>query len=500
MKANLKTHLALFTVFLSAFQAASDNGSGDIESATISLRVLDSILMSLENNNALAVERYGPEIMETFTTQEEAVFDPVLAADWSKSETRGQRTSGVGEFTGVISHHQSTSVGVSKTTPLGVDIDLDAAVNTRSSNVYRQLFSTRLGVGLTVPLMQGLGTDVNLVGVRQAEKDLELSRQELDGFVLELTAQVEESYWNLFLAREELKIQVASLELAQRQLEETRDRIEVGEIAEIELAASEGEVALREEDVINAESAVEKARLQLIRLLNPTAADAWSKTIDLLDEPGREKLNLGPVDQHVDVAFDNRPDLHEAQIQLEKRQLEIVRTRNGLLPRLDFFISLGRTGYARSFDDSLRSLEDNNFDATGGFMFQRAFGRRADRARDRRAHLRQAEAEAALENLEQLIELDVRTAYVEVERTTRQIAATQVATRLQEAKYLAEQEKFRVGKSTNLLVLTAQRDLTGSQLDEIRAEVDRRKALVELYRAEGILLDVHNIVLPSNES
>ncbi len=499
MNATVRILLLGFALLLCPSPASSGESAGEVGSSTVSLTVLQSILLSLENNETLAVERYGPEITETFVVEEDAVFDSVLGIDWSSSETRGQRTSGVGEFTSVKSRNRSTSVGISKDTPMGIGVDLDATVNTRSSNVYTQLYSTRLGAVLTVPLMEGLGRDINLVGVRQAEKDLELSRQELDGFVLALAAQVEERYWNLFLAREELRIQQASLELARRQLEETQDRIEVGEIAEIELAASEGEVALREEDVIDAESAVEKASLRLIRLLNPESNAMWSLEIELLNEPGSEPLDLGPVESHIDAALGNRPDLHQARIQLEKRELTIVRTRNGLLPRLDFFINLGRTGYARSFDNSISGLEEDNFDVTGGFIFQRPFGQRAEQARHRRAQLRKSEAEAALTNLEQLIELDVRTALVEVERTTRQISATRVATRLQEAKYQAEREKFRVGKSTNLLVLTAQRDLIRSQLDEILAEVDRRKALVELYRAEGILLDMHNIVLPGEE-
>jgi outer membrane protein len=33
----------------------------------------------------------------------------------------------------------------------------------------------------------------------------------------------------------------------------------------------------------------------------------------------------------------------------EQQRLETVVTRNGLLPRLDFFITLGKTGYADSF-------------------------------------------------------------------------------------------------------------------------------------------------------
>lgn len=483
-------------VFLPFGMAWADAGPM-INSSTLSLTVRDSILLALGNNRSLAVERYGPEIAQTFVVEEETFFDPSLLAQWSAFENRGQRTSGVGEFLEVMSRRRTTSVGISKSTPLGLQIDLEASTTKRGSNVYAKLISTRLGATLTLPLLEGLGTEVNLVGVHQAERDVDLSRHELRGFVLALAAQVEENYWDLLLAKEELTIRLGSLDLAQQQLAETKDRIEVGDVAEIELAAAEGEVALREEAVIDARSTLEKTTLQLLRSLNPPLDDFWSLMIDLLDGPAMEEMRLGPVKEHVTVALETRPDLNQARVQVERQELQLVRTRNGLLPRLDFFITLGRTGYARSFDDTIRGLEDNNFDVTGGFIFEYPYGNRADRARHRRANLRVDEVRAALSNFEQLIELDVRTAYIEVERTTQQIAATHAATRLQEAKYRAEVEKFRVGKSTNLLVLVAQRDLIQSQLDEVRAQINRRKALMEIYRAEGTLLDRHRIVMPS---
>ncbi len=469
----------------------------EIASPTLTLTVTNSILMALENNRALAVERYGPDILESFVPEEQASFDPSLNAEWSSSETHGQRTSGVGEFTAVESVQRTSTVGVNKRTTRGWDVGLEASTESRSSNVYRRMFSTRLGVTVNVPVMEAAGKEVNLVGVRQAQQNAEISRQELKGFVLELAAQVEDNYWDLVLAREELTIHLTSLDLARQQMQETQTRIEVGALPEIDIAAAEGEVALREEDVIDAESTIEKTTLLLLRSLNPPIENLWTLPIDLVDSPNREEPILGDIDEHIRIALENRPDLNQARLELERNELEIVRTRNGLLPKLDFFITLGRTGYARTFDDSVRGLEDPNFELTGGILFEHPFGNRADLARHRRANLRVDESKAALRNLEQLVELDIRTAYVEVQRTNRQITATQAATRLQEAKHTAELEKFRVGKSTNLLVLVAQRDLIQSNLDEIRARIEQKKALVDLYRFEGILLDRRDIVIPS---
>ncbi|MCI0514739.1 TolC family protein, partial [candidate division KSB1 bacterium] len=89
----------------------------------------------------------------------------------------------------------------------------------------------------------------------------------------------------------------------------------------------------------------------------------------------------------------------------------------------------------------------------------------------------------------------VRAAHIEVLRSRQQIEATRVTRELQDQKLAAELEKFRVGKSTNYLVLQAQRDFTASQLDEARSMVAYLNSLVNLYLMEGTLLDRRHLSL-----
>ena len=77
--------------------------------------------------------------------------------------------------------------------------------------------------------------------------------------------------------------------------------------------------------------------------------------------------------------------------------------------------------------------------------------------------------------------------------------ATVITRRLQEEKVRAEMEKFRVGKSTTLLVAQTQRDLLLSQINEVMAVVANLKALVELFRFEGSLLERRGIAAPGRE-
>jgi outer membrane protein TolC len=258
-------------------------------------------------------------------------------------------------------------------------------------------------------------------------------------------------------------------------------------------------VALRKEDLINARSNLEKLRLRLLQLLNPPGENIWSRKIVLRNEPAVPEAKLDDVEEHVRVAILMRSDLNQARLSLKRGELEVVKTANGLLPRLDLFISLGKTGYAKSFHGSVDGFNRGSYDYSVGLNFEFPLGNRAAKARHRQAVLSQKQARESLENLKQLVVLDVRSAYIEVNRAREQEKATAATRKLQEETLRSEMEKFRVGKSTSYLVAQAQRDLVASQVSEIQATVAYLKALVELFKVEGSLLERRGLAAPGRD-
>jgi outer membrane protein TolC len=204
---------------------------------------------------------------------------------------------------------------------------------------------------------------------------------------------------------------------------------------------------------------------------------------------------VGPLDQlssHLSLASRLRPELLQARLELERGTLEVVRTRNGLLPRLDAFIRLGGTGggttYSGSFAGTLSAaIEDSTLSA--GLSLELALGNRPARAQARRAGLSRDLAEESLNALERTVETDARTAWLEAGLAAEQVSTSAELRRLQEQTLLAETEKFRAGTSTTFLVAQAQRDLLASQLAEAQAAVGYLLAVVNLYRLEGSLLE-----------
>jgi outer membrane protein TolC len=452
----------------------------------------------MANNQSLIVERMNPQIGRTFEQEELAIFDPVLSAEASNRRNVAQRLSRAGSSTETSTVDSMTGlVSLAKLFPTGTALELEASSSYTDSSLYSDTFAAnRLGLTVTQALLQGLDIHANLARVNQARLDTLISQYELRGFTELLLEEVESKFWDYALAQRQIEIYTDSLDLAEKQMTETQERIKIGNLAETELAAAQAEVALRRENLINARSVLAKERLALLRLLNPSRNIDWNTDVILEYDTSLPDINLDSIDQHVQVALRMRPDLNQARLQIQRGDLEVVQTKNGLLPKMDVFITFGKTGYADTFGRASNRIDKGNYDAALGLVFQDTSLNRSAMARHSRAVLSKQQLLKALDNLTQLVQVDVRSAYIEVTRTREQIAATAATRNFQEEKLRAETEKFRVGKSTSLLVGQAQRDFVASQIAETQTVANYLEALVTLYRLEGSLLQRRGVLAP----
>lgn len=464
----------------------------------LNVTVAEAILMCLENNRSLMVERLTPAIRQTAEDQAAAAFDPVLNAEIAAGRVEGERLARSGSETEAFTTDTADGIiSLAQYFPTGTSVVLDAGTEYTNSSLYDdQFYESRLGMSVNQALLRGFGTDANLAQLRQARLDTRLSEYELRGFTEFLVAEVERTYWDYALARRQIEIVEESLKVARQQREETEALIDVGRLARSELAAVQAEVAAQAQALIEAKANQQSLQLQLLRLLNPPGADLWGREVQLIHQPTLPEIQLEPVEQYVSVSARMRPLLNQARLDLQRGDLELVKTRNGLLPLLDLFVTLGDSGYANAFGDSVGNLDDGNYDAAAGLRLAYPVFNRDARARHRRAQLSREQSAKALDNLSQLVEVDVRSAYIEVDRTKQQISASSVTRAFDEEKLRTETEKLRVGKSTSFLVAQAQRDLLASRIAEVRAIVNYLKALIDLYYQDGSLLERHGIAAP----
>ena len=478
----------------------------DIASATappgpLKITITEAILLCLENNRSLVVQRLNPAIQQTAEERERAVFDPAINAEVSADRVKGERLARSGSQTEDFNNTTADGIiSLEQYFPTGTTVALEASSQMDDSSLYdSRFYESRLGMTVTQALLRGFGTDVNLARLRQARLDTRMSEYELRGFTESLVAEVESTYWDYALARRQIEIVEESLKVARQQLNETRELIDVGRLARAELPAVQAEVAAQEQALIEARANKESIRLRMLRLLNPAGPDIWQRELDLIHQPTLPEIKLEDVELYVAVSKRMRPILNEARLEILHGDLELVKTQNGLLPLMDLFITLGKSGYADSFGESVSNIKKDNYDALAGIQFNYPVFNRDAKALHRRAQLTAEQAQKSLENLSQLVEVDVRTAYIEVNRTKQQIAASSATRMFNEEKLRTETEKLRVGKSTSFLVAQAQRDLLVSRIAEVQALANYLKALIDLYRQDGSLLERRGISAPGRE-
>jgi outer membrane protein TolC len=466
----------------------------------IDLSIEQASTLVLKNNRDLHVRQLNPVIAGTFEQIERGVYDPEIFAALEYGKERANETSrSTSTQFSVDGSDTSAVAGIRQKFPTGTTVEATVEQERNISNRSPEQQEARLGLSITQALLQGFGPAVNLASVRQAELGTVASIYELRGFTEALLAETEIAYWNFVLAKKEIEIFEQSLAVAQQQRDEVELRIEVGILPEIEAAAARAEVARREQLLIEAHSLLEERRLRLLRLINLPPDGRLDRPINAISSPDLKPESIVDLSDRIRLGEKMRPDLNEARLRLQQDRLEIIVTRNGLLPRLDFFIALGKTGFADTFTDSFRELDGNTYDFTVGVRLSHFLGKRVAEGRDLAARTSQRQSIDAVDNLQQLVRLDVRLAVNEVERARKQISASRATRILEEETLKAEKERFDVGSSTTLLVAQAQRDLLVSLIAEVKAVVSYRIALVNLYLVEGSLLERRGVVLGDKE-
>ena len=462
-------------------------------SQTLNLTLEKAILMGLANNPSLIVQRYAPAIAQMNVEAQRGVFDPILTAQ----TTAGKNSEpGSGGYT--ITGSQTGQVGLSELLPTGTSVQ--AAANTTINNVEGsgggQSTSTGGSITVTQALLQGASLRVNLAAIREARIGRRISDYQLRGVAQSIAAQIIQDYWAYALARENVRILRQAVALAQQQEHQARELIRVGRIAPSQFPAAQAEVATIREQLISAEGNLRIARLNLLSLIVANEWNFWRRPLRLLNHPYVPRHALSPLALHTELALRMSPLLNEARLQIQQGNLVVVQTRDGLLPKLDLFITLGKTGYADAFGGSVDRLNGPDYQLLGGLQYSHPVFNRTARANYQSALLSRDQDQAALANLVRSVELSVRTAYIQAQTARQEIIATAATRRAQAESLRATIGEFRVGESTSLLVAQAQNNLFSAQLGEVQAVVNYLDALTQLYLQEGSILERLSVAAP----
>jgi outer membrane protein TolC len=197
------------------------------------------------------------------------------------------------------------------------------------------------------------------------------------------------------------------------------------------------------------------------------------------------------------MAKQNQPDFLSSIEAINQFKLDLLVTRDATKPDLAVGAALGLNGRNGSGTDAFGdALEQQNHSWQVDFSFSYPWGQKADKARYRQSLATLSREEVRLRQIEQTIEVQVRSAVRSVETNVESVKLATLASSLSLKQYELEKARFDAGLSTSYRVLQAQTDLDTARVNELQAKVTLHNALAALHRIEGSSLQRYSITLP----
>ena len=491
------------------------------EEKVLRLTLEECIVRTMKNNLSVAIQELSPELAAASLSRAKEKYYPTLSFNFNQRETNAASYSWLESAESTQTKYNSVAGSISQSIPFGgsLNISLDSYKNdtTQSFQTINPRYGSTLRFDFTQPLLQNFGYNISRKEIIIARNSLEVSQAQLEKTLMDMVYSVEQAYWALAYAIDNLEVRRQSLKLAQELLEKNKRSVEIGTLAPIEVLSAQSEVATREADIIQAELAVKNAEDQLKTLMNMSQEEEKQyAAIIPVDQPRFEQKAI-PLEEALSIALANRPDLRSVQVELRTQQFNLSVAKNQLLPQLNLNASYWSPGI--SGDRII--YQDNN--PLTGIIIGTIPGPRSDSIKDAldfkyknwsiglslsiplsnvvsRATYAQAKInlEQALLNMkrqEQQALLEIKTALRDVEANLKRVQAYRVARELQEQKLAAEEEKLKVGQSTNYTVLMFQRDLANARVTELKSIIDYNISLANLERALGLSLKNRNMKL-----
>ena len=490
--------------------------AGDV----LKLDLIGAYQLALARNLNLHVGRYDIAIANANVRGQGGIFDPTLWANINFDSTTSP-TSTILEGANVAeSDNMRFGIGLNQLLPSGTELGMSwSSLRGETNSEFFFLnprWDANLNLTLTQPLLNGFGTIATRSQIIIAEN---LRDQAAVGFevqIIQLLADVELAYWEVVATREAIAVTEQSLALAERLLEETRQRVEVGTSAPIDLVQSEATVATRKQELIYAYNAADNAEDNLKGLLGFDQPHEWQARIEATDSYNVDPL-LPDLEESIDIALQKRPAIIRQELELERLNHNVRVARNRAMPSLDLTGSYGWGGVSgtgtiedpdtgepitirEGWGDAAQQVFEFDFPRwTLGLQYSVPIGNHRAKEQLAATRYQRDRSGAQLAALKQEITRQVRFAVRALEDGAAAIDAAVASSRLAMRNLEAEQTKFDNGLSTNFQVSEIQRALSDAQFAEIQARVAYRKAIATYFASTGTFLEAKHVEISGSD-
>jgi outer membrane protein TolC len=385
---------------------------------------------------------------------------------------------------------------------------------------YNPYTGSSLGLNVTQPLLRGFGGSLNRRYIRIAGNEQRIASLLFRQQLIATVYGVIRLYTDFVALSEDQKVKRETLELAEKLYSDVKAQVDEGTLAPVELTRANAQVFSARQDLINAtglrdeEEAILKNVLTRTGNEDPQLRAAQVIPTDPLAIPAADEVR--PIQDLIDDALANRPDLGQGRLQIENLQVGLAGSKNATLPELDLVGVMqnnglagaanalttvpGAAAYVGGYGSALEQVFARN-NPTYGVGLQLTLPLRnriaeADLARD---ELQVKQSQIRLRQLENQARLEVEDALIAMRRARSSYEAATEARKLQEESLAAEQAKFEVGASTAFFVIQYESLLAQARSTEVAAESSYVKARAALERATGSILDDHRVSIAAAE-
>jgi outer membrane protein len=418
-----------------------------------------------------------------------------------------QQNSGVANFSYSQGFHWGTLMTVSFTN--------DRITNNSLYSILSPELDSGFRLTLRQHLLAGFGMEPNMRFIRIARNNREISDVAFRGQVISTVSQIQNIYWDLVNAYEDVKVKERSLEVAEKTLSDDREQVKIGAIAPMEVMKAESEESARSQDLLLSQNGLQLQELLVKNaitrdLSDPVLASASVVPTDTMVISEKEPVT--PIQDLIADAQAHRPELSEARIDLTNREITRKAAANALKPQLDLIAFYGAyglagvqngayggpalcdqppcpplapSGYPSAFTDLFKN---NSPDYGVGLNLNIPLRNRGAQADQIRSQLEYRQAQLHLQQLQNQIGIEVRNAQFALLQNRSRVEAARKARDLAQQTFDVEQKKKALGASTSNLVLQADRDLAQAESNFVAAMSTYEKSIVELDRATGLTL------------
>ncbi len=418
---------------------------------------------------------------------------------------------------GVPFLHQNTfmaNVNYAQAFPTGTSMIFEVDNNRQTTNSIFNSLTPQLGTyyrfTIQQQLLAGFGLGPNTRFIRIAKNNKKISDIAFKDQVIATVTQISNMYWDLVSAYEAERVNEQSFSFAQQSLSNAQKQYQLQAIPQMDVMRAEAEVSRRDQDLTVAKTSLQLQESLIKNALTKNLDDPVLEAMPVI--PTDRMETVGPesrpaVQQLIERALEERPELSESVIDLQNRQISRQAAKNALLPQLTAVGFYGGTGlagepnpfYYTSPNPTLVPSDfggafSNSFNNTSpdylvGLNLSLPIRNRVAKADQYRSELEYRQAELRMQQLKKQIRIEVRNAEYALEQGHARVLAAQKARDLAQKTFTITEKEQTLGAGSSFQTLVAQRDLAIAELDLVNATTSYQKSKLELERATGTTLE-----------